>query len=493
MPNDKGKGEPMTVTRRDFLAGVCAAGFAAGLPRPIQAQPRGSVLQMPPLLDATSSGAFDLIARDAKTAFMGHTASATWGFNNQTFLGPTLRLAADRTVAASVTNHLTKPFALHWHGLLVPGHADGGPHMPIAPKKKWSIELDINQPPATIWYHSHTHLHTADHVQKGLAGVIQLSDGRDDERGLPTEYGIDDLTLVIQDRRFDRRGKMVYDPGMHDEMMGFIGDVILINGQVGAKAIVPRGIVRLRLLNGSNARVYDLASRAGRALHLVATDAGFLDRPTTIEVLRLSPGERAEVLIDFTDGTNDVLFSGPNPNAGMMGGGMMSRAKNSDFDILPIEVSSTRATRIERLPESLGGAMPDLVTLGAFRRDITLDMGMGGMMRRSDKRHSINGQSFDMDRLNFSVQRGAIEVWTIEGQMMAHPLHIHGVMFQVLSENGGPISPRNRGWKDTVLVDGRIEIAVQFDQPASADKPFMFHCHILEHEDGGMMGQFAVV
>lgn len=313
----------MTVTRRAFLASVCAAGLAAGLPRPIRAQPEGSVLQMPPLLDATSSGAFDLVAQDAETAFIGRTASATWGFNNQTFLGPTLRLAANRAVAASVTNHLTEPFALHWHGLLVPGYADGGPHMPIEPKKKWSIELDINQPPATIWYHSHTHLHTANHVQKGLAGVIQLSDGRDDERGLPTEYGIDDLTLVIQDRRFDRRGKMVYDPGMHDEMMGFTGDVILVNGQVGAKAVVPRGIVRLRLLNGSNARVYDLASRAGRLLHLVATDAGFLDRPTTIEVLRLAPGERAEVLIDFTDGTNDVLVSGPNPNVGMMGGGMM--------------------------------------------------------------------------------------------------------------------------------------------------------------------------
>lgn len=488
----------MTVTRRNFLAGASAAGFAAVLPRLLQAQPRNNVLQMPPLLDATSSGTFELVARAAETAFLGKAVSTTWGFNNQTFLGPTLRLAADKNVLATVTNRLSKPFALHWHGLLVPGHADGGPHLPVEPNKTWSVELDIKQPPATIWYHSHTHLHTADHVQKGLAGVIHLSDGYDDERGLPTKYGIDDLTLVIQDRRFDRRGRMVYDPSMHDEMMGFIGDVILVNGQVGAKAIVPRGIVRLRLLNGSNARVYDLASRAGRLLHLVATDAGLLDRPTAIEVLRLAPGERAEVLIDFTDGTNDVLVSGPNPNVGMMGGGMMrggmmGRTQKDGFDILPIEVDSTLATRVERLPESLGGAMPDLATRGAFRRDITLDMGMGGMMRRSHKRHSINGQSFDMDKLNFSVQRGATEIWTIEAQMMAHPLHIHGVMFQVLSENGGPVSPRNRGWKDTVLVDGRVEIAVRFEQPASTDKPFMFHCHILEHEDGGMMGQFAVV
>ena len=488
----------MIVSRRDFLASLSAAVLSTALPRPALAQTRGDMLQMPPLLDATSSGAFDLVAHAGTTAFMGRTSSATWGFNDQTFLGPTLRLAADRAVAASVTNRLTDPFALHWHGLLVPGQADGGPHLPIAPNRKWSIELDINQPPATIWYHSHTHLRTADHVQMGLAGVIQLTDGRDDERGLPAEYGTDDLTLVIQDRRFDGRGQMIYNPGMRDEMMGFTGDVILVNGQVGVRAVVPRGIVRLRLLNGSNARVYDLASRAGRALHLVATDGGFLDRPAPLKTLRLSPGERAEVLIDFTDGTNDVLISGPNPNVGMMGGmmggrGMMGRAEEADFDILPIEVDNTRVTRVDRLPQSLGGAMPDLDTRNSPRRDITLETGMGGMMRRSGNRHSINGQSFDMDRLNFSVRKGITEIWKIEGQMMAHPLHIHGVMFQVISENGGPVSPHNRGWKDTVLVDGRAEIAVRFDQPATADKPFMFHCHILEHEDGGMMGQFSVV
>lgn len=493
MCSSEERARSMTMTRRDILMAAGVTGFAAALPRPLRAQAGGSVLQMPPLLDATSSGVFDLVARAGKTALMGRAPSATWGFNDQTFLGPTLRLAADGAVAASVTNQLTEPFALHWHGLLVPGHADGGPHLSIAPDRKWSVELDINQPPATIWYHSHTHLRTADHVQKGLAGVIQLTDGRDNARGLPTEYGTDDLTLVIQDRRFDGRGQMVYSPGMADEMMGFTGDVIVVNGQIGRTAVVPRGIVRLRLLNGSNARIYDLASRAGRLLHLVATDTGYLDRAATLKTLRLAPGERAEVLIDFTDGADDVLISGPNPNVGMMGGGMMGRAEKADFDILPIAVDDTRPARIDRLPESIGGTMPDLPTRNASRRNITLETGMNGMMWRGGNRHSINGQSFDMSRLNFSVKKGATEIWTIEGQMMAHPLHIHGVMFQVLSENGGPVSPRNRGWKDTVLVDGRVEIAVRFDHPATADKPFMFHCHILEHEDGGMMGQFSVV
>tara|TARA_R110002049_G_scaffold29028_6_gene98846 strand:- start:46 stop:1524 length:1479 start_codon:yes stop_codon:yes gene_type:complete len=492
----------MPLTRRDLIKRAGAAGLVAGWPGLSLAQSGGGILRMPPLVDATTSRAFDLLARTGETNFLGQSATSTWGFNNQTFLGPTLRLAHNSLTKASVRNGVSEPFSLHWHGLEIPGQADGGPHQPIATGATWAVDLNIDQPPATVWYHSHTHLRTADHVQKGLAGVIQLTDGRDDERGLPSDYGTDDLTLVIQDRRFDRSGRAVYDPGMHDRMMGFTGDVILVNGQFGAQAVVPKGIVRLRLLNGSNARIYNLASRAGRTLHMVSTDTGFLDRPIAIDSLQLAPGERAEVLLDFSDGTSDMLVSSSIANGGMMGGGMMGGGmmgggmmggSGGSFDILPISVDPSRRARIDRIPEGIGGTMPDLDIRGASRRDIALQSGMGGMFRRRRNQHSINGNSFEMDRLNFSVRRGATEIWAIDGQNMAHPFHVHGVRFQVLSENDGPVSSRNSGWKDTVLVNRRAEIAIRFDQPAPASTPFMFHCHILEHEDGGMMGQFSVV
>jgi FtsP/CotA-like multicopper oxidase with cupredoxin domain len=470
-----------------------AAGLVAGFPRFAGAQFGGGILQMPPMVDATTSGAFKLLAKAGETNFLGQSASKTWGFNDQAFLGPTLRLATDSQTKASVRNALSEPFSLHWHGLLVSGQTDGGPHQPIASDDTWSVDLNIDQPPATVWYHSHTHNRTGNHVQKGLAGVMQLTDGRDDERGLPSDYGTDDLTLVIQDRRFDRRGRAVYDPGMHDRMMGFTGDVILVNGQFGTQAVVPQGIVRLRLLNGSNARIYDLTSRAGRSMHLVATDSGFLDRPIALDSLLLAPGERAEVLLDFSDGASDMLVSNSVASGGMMGGGRMGGAGRDSFDILPISVDPSRHARIGRLPKTIGNSLPDLDTRSAKRREFTLETGMGGMFWRNRNQHSINGQSFDMDRQNFSVQRGATEIWAIDGQNMAHPFHVHGVRFQVLSENGGPASNRNRGWKDTVLVDGRAEIALRFDKPATRSSPFMFHCHILEHEDGGMMGQFSVV
>lgn len=160
----------------------------------------------------------------------------------------------------------------------------------MAAGQTWIAELPINQPAATIWYHAHTHERSARQAHNGLAGVLQLSDGFDDQRGLPIGYGLDDLTLVLQDRNFDRRGRMVYDPEMPDLMMGFTGDTMVGNGQVGATAVVPKGVVRLRLLNGSNSRIYDMSMSDGPQMHLVATDNGLLDMPETLDKITLPAG-----------------------------------------------------------------------------------------------------------------------------------------------------------------------------------------------------------
>jgi len=244
-------------------------------------------------------------------------------------------------VAAEITNTLGEAISVHWHGLIVPGDVDGGPHQPVAAGGTWAPVLPLDQMPATLWYHSHIHGKTAPQVYRGLAGVIHLTDGEDDARALPARYGIDDLTLVIQDRRFDPRGRMIYNPVMHDLMMGFEGNVMMVNGQVAPFARVPKGVVRLRLLNASNARV--LHGHDGRG----------------------------------HDGR---------------GPGMMRRRRGAPF--------------------------------------------------------SINGQPFSMKRLNFTAPQGALERWVIRGEMMMHPFHVHGCAFQVLSENGRPPAPQNRGWNE---------------------------------------------
>lgn len=466
--------------RRRFLTSTAAAILTAGVvsQTPVrrafaQGQTPQTRLAMPPLLDTRGTGRLALTATSGNTAFAGGPGTHTAGFN-QAYLGPTI-LMKNGELAAEVRNTLDEPISTHWHGLLVPGQHDGGPHLPIAPGATWQPEISIAQDPATIWYHSHIHERTAEQVYFGLAGVIHVTDGQDDARGLPSTYGIDDLTLVLQDRRFDASGRMVYDRSMMDMMQGFAGNRMLVNGQAGATAVVPRGIVRLRLLNGSNARIYTLLLNDARPMHLVATDGGFLPAPVALDVLRLAPGERAEVLVDLSSGGAPVLMSDP----------------GQAYGILQFATDSTLPARITRLPEQLDGALEDLSGAEVATRQVSLDMGMGGMMMGGGG-FAINGRPYDMRRIDFEVALGSVERWQIRSTMVAHPFHVHGLRFRVVTENGGPPRPENTGWKDTVLVPGAAEILARFAQPASRETPFMFHCHILEHEDAGMMGQFTV-
>ena len=485
-------------TRRDFIKGLGAGVLATTLPGISFAQGAMTPLAMPPLLDATATGRFDLTAQAGETDFLGRSATGTWGFN-QSYLGPTLRVNNKGETAAKVTNTLKEEISVHWHGALVPGTVDGGPHQPVNPGQIWKPVLPFDQPAATLWYHSHIHGKTGQQVHNGLAGMLQLSDGQDDARGLPSAYGIDDLALVMQDRQFDWRGRADYDLSMQSRMMGFLGDTMLINGQANTVARVPKGIVRLRLLNGSNSRVYLLSMSDGRPMFLAAVDAGILDQTVPLKQLSMGPGERAEVLVDFGNGADVALVTAPNPNAGMMGGGMMgggNSGNNADMVIMPFSVDSSLPARITRMPSNLGGDMPELPTKGAIRRSFTLDMGMGGGMMRmlglGGSRFSINGDAMDMKVINLAIKQGSLEHWTVSGQMMMHPFHVHGVSYQVISENGRPPRLQNRGWKDTVLINGQAEILMRFDLPAPENLPYMYHCHILEHEDGGMMGQFTV-
>jgi FtsP/CotA-like multicopper oxidase with cupredoxin domain len=194
-------------------------------------------LSTPPLLDTRPTGRLSLTAMAGSRRFSDGPAVATAGFN-QDYLGPTI-LVQNGDLAAEVTNRLDEPVSAHWHGLLVPGEHDGGPHLAIAPGATWRPEMAISQESATAWYHTHIHERTAAQVYSGLAGVIHVTDGRDDQRGLLSAYGVDDLTLVFQDRRFDAAGRMVYDPSMMDIMHGFTGNRMLVNGQAGATAVVP--------------------------------------------------------------------------------------------------------------------------------------------------------------------------------------------------------------------------------------------------------------
>jgi blue copper oxidase len=322
--------------------------------------------------------------------------------------------------------------------------------------------------------------------------VLLVHDPREDALGLPSAYGVDDLPLVIQDRQFVG-GRMVLPNGMMTRMHGRRGNTLLVNGTPDAEARVPARWVRLRLVNASNARIHHLAFDDGRTFQWIASEGGLLEAPVPLGVLSLAPGERAEILVDFSDGKPVRMVTGPDANAPMMMGGMnrMQPAAGRE-ELLLAFVPSGPAQPAALLPARLAAVPAADPRSAVRRRRLTLEMGMGGMGGMGGGAFTISGKSFDMHRVDQHVRLGDAEIWEVSGQMMEHPFHVHGVHFQVIRRGGRAPDVRDQGLRDTVMVGEPVELLVRFTQP-SGNAPFMYHCHILEHEDNGMMGQYATL
>ena len=494
----------MNNPRRKFFIGAAAVvGLGAGVyatrsyrtPASAEARP----LRIPPLLDARRQGqAISLKVQAGQTEFFPGRESPTLGYNGS-YLGPTIRVYRGDDVQVAVANALTEDTTAHWHGLIVPGELDGGPHQRIRPGETWRPVLPVRQPAATLFYHSHAHGRTAEQVHRGLAGVLLVVDDAERGLGLPSDYGVDDLPLVIQDRQFED-GRLILLTGMMTTMQGRRGDTLLVNGTPNAVARVPARLVRLRLVNGSNARIYNLMFDDDRAFHWIASEGGLLEAPVALHSLLLAPGQRAELLVDFSDGRPATLVTAPDANASMMMGGM-ARLRDgvaSAFSSAKQPVLAFETSGAARIPAALPSRLAERtrldVTQAAKRRRFVLNMGMGGMMGGGmgggGVGMTINDRAFDLNRIDERVRLGDTEIWNVSGEMMAHPFHVHGVHFEVLSRAGRAPDVRDQGLRDTVLVKEPVELLVHFTQPA-VKAPFMYHCHILEHEDNGMMGQYA--
>lgn len=484
------------LSRRTVLAGGGLL-LGAACTRRFATPDQAGTLPIPRLLDARDHGQrIGLRAQEGETTFFPGRRSATMGYNGS-YLGPTLRVHRGDDVTVTVSNNLSADTTVHWHGLLVPGELDGSPHQTISPGETWRPTLPIRQPAATLFYHSHAHGQTAEQVYAGLAGLLFVTDEEEQGLGLPSDYGVDDLPILIQDRQFVD-GRLVLPAGMMVALDGRRGNVILVNGAYNPRADVPRSLVRLRLVNGSNARTYDLSFSDGRAFYWIGTEGGLLEKSVELQSLTLASGQRAEILVDFSDGKPVSLVSAPDQSTLRMHGmGMMHRHEASEnnagdetvLTFSPRLASSKRGSTT--LPLLLASrAVPDPATVVARRR-LVLNMRLGGMMDSDEEPLTINHRRFDMDRIDEEVELGAVEIWKVSGQKMAHPFHIHGVHFDVLRRDGEEPDLLDQGPRDTIVVDEPVELLIRFDQPASK-APFLFHCHILEHEDEGMMGQFSV-
>ncbi|MEN5074160.1 multicopper oxidase domain-containing protein [Isoptericola cucumis] len=444
-------------------------------------------LAIPPLAESRvvdGVRTFSLTAQEGTTSFApatdAGTATETWGFDGA-YLGPTLRAERGEKVAVEVSNDLGETTSVHWHGMHLPAAMDGGPHQAVEPGGTWRPAWTIDQPAATLWYHPHPHGQTEEHVYRGLAGMFILDDDASRAADLPSTYGVDDVPVVVQDKVFDDGGQLeLSDDGGEP---GTLGGTVMTNGTVGAYQEVTTERLRLRLLNGSTARTYQLGF-ADREMDLVATDGGLLDAPVRLDEVRLAPGERAEVVVEMAPGETTRLRSSEADLGGVaapfaMGG-------NDAFDVLELRAADELAPS----PEPAWGPSRHAAGDALHEQDAsvtrTFDL---------DER-TINGERMDMGRIDEVATAGATEIWEVRNTIpMPHSFHVHDVQFRVLTIDGEAPPPELAGPKDTVYLEPRrtYRLLMRFDDYTDDRLPYMYHCHMLLHEDEGMMGQFLVV
>lgn len=443
--------------------------------------PEGASLPELPRLGNLSgvSGVFKarLAAEPATARFAEGLDTPILAYNGTT-PGPLIEVTeGDRVEIAFANNIPGEESTIHWHGMPVPADQDGNPMDPVpsGTERIYSFELPEGSAGA-YWYHPHPHGRTAEQVYRGLAGVFVVKPKVDP---IPAEYG--DTILMFTDLRIAADGTM---PGntMVDMMNGRVGDHVLVNGRKNPVLEVPAETRRrFRLYNATNARFLRLTFD-GASMRIIGTDGGLLEAPVPADEILLSPAERLELIVDFGKSGPATLRT-LDYDRGWMGAG---RPADAGLSLLTVNVSETAAEPVPPLPEKLR-PIAELGTPAVTRRFVfteTMGMGANGM----EMGFLINGASFDMNRIDIIAKVGEVELWEIVNRAdMDHPFHIHGTQFQEIErERDGSIAkPAYRAWKDTVNVARRetVRLLVRQDQPG----PRMYHCHILEHEQLGMM------
>ena len=460
-----------------------------------QVEPNNA-LYIPPLLEPTvhnGEKVFDLTAQSGSAEFIAGKRTETLGFNGN-YLGPTIRVSTGDRVRMNVTNDLDVTTTVHWHGMELPAAMDGGPHQVVEPGDTWQPYWTITNEAATLWYHPHQMGVTGEHVYRGLAGLFIVDDDNSASLDIPNEYGVDDIPLVVQDRQFDASGQFVYRKPSATfgapPPAGMVGDTILVNGTTAPYLDAPATLVRLRILNGSNGRRYNFGFSDDRPFYQIATDGGLLEAPVERTRMLLGVGERAEILVDLSHLDAPItLMSYPVERAfGGFGRNFFGEGdENQQFTILEIRPRSG-ASQARDIPDQLNTIERLNESAAAKTRLFRLDL------------KTINSKEMDHTRIDQVVKTGDVEIWEVRNESpFYHPFHIHGVQFQVLDRQrfGRPAGAPDyeQGWKDTVTVlpAETVRLIMRFTEYSDPHTPYMFHCHILEHEDMGMMGQFVVV
>jgi blue copper oxidase len=429
----------------------------------------GNPLRFPPELQPGES----LVFKSANIEVWPGTITQILGLNNS-YPAPTIRVQKGDNFSVLFENQHTEEATIHWHGLLVPELMDGQPKDAILPGDSYTYSFPIFQNAGTYFYHSHAHHLTANQVYKGYAGFFIVEDNAELQYGLPSgEY---DIPLLIQDRHSVNQPQFTYAPTMMDKMTGYLGDVPLVNGTPEAYFEVQKTLYRFRLLNGSNARIYKIAFSDNSPFWVISTDGGLKDEPTQMNNLYLAPGERVDILFDFfayTIGNSVSLQSQAFTGVGTQG---------TQMDLLRFDIIGNLSSS-GIIPQNL---LPiNYYNISEIHRTRTFTLTQSGM---GSGMHRINGLTYDMNRIDETIPFSELEEWKfVNTTNNFHPMHVHGVMFQVYSRNGNTnLQPNDKGWKDTVLVNPNetVSVLVKCNDYSGI---YLLHCHNLEHEDDGMM------
>ena len=475
--------------RRQWLRETAAAILGTSAARALGA--RGGLLL--PLLNTAAAAAESLrqpselvgplIATPGTGAVWPGRSTSLLTFGG-TYPSPTLRARRGETFELLFQNRLAEATNIHWHGLAVPAEVDGYPTDLVLPGGARQYRFQIAQPAGTYWYHPHPDGRTAAQVYGGMAGFFIVED--DAERALGLPLGEQDVALLLQDRRRTSDNSFAYVPTPMDLMSGYLGNTVLVNGTPDAELSVAATRYRFRLLNGSNARIFRVAFGDNRAFDVIAGDGGLLERAVTTNALFLAPGERAEILVDFSRdpaGASVPLISAAfTVRGGGMGGMGGSSSQGASASLLRLVVGRAGAGSVQ-LPARLASIERLDPARAQVQRRFVMDMRMPPFAGS----FTINDRSFDAARVDVRVERGVLEVWEIVNvSTEPHPFHVHAAQFQVVSRSSGPLEPHELGLKDTVLVwpGEAVRIAIRFDAHPGL---YVLHCHNLEHEDAGMM------
>ncbi len=456
--------------------------------------------------DTLSGTVFNLSVQTGTMQFVGSNITPTYGYNGN-FLGPTLLIKNNDSITLNVTNNLTQKTTTHWHGLHVAPQNDGGPHQIINVGATWSPKFKMRNEAGTFWYHPHGEAKTEIQVSRGLAGMIIVRDNIESTYTLPRRYKIDDFPLIVQSKAFDVLYQIA--TATHEDSL------MMVNGTVNPYLQVPKQVVRLRLLNASADRTYYFGLSDNSNFNLIASDGGLLSQPYLTNRVRLSSGERAEILVDFntyTVGQQIYLKSyasqlpkgiigadSVGTNAIVISEGYYSNPLNgADFNVLRFDVIPQTVSPILTIPTTFAPKIPYLESSANAHRHLHFspDTVLSGQQGKVDGPFFINNKLFHMDSVNIITYLNSTEVWKLSNStMVAHPFHIHDIEFYVLDINGLPPPPQYQGLKDVILVQPKdtVRFITKFTTFTNPTIPYMYHCHLLHHEDEGMMGSFLVL